>query len=66
MFYLNCVTTAETQVTDFLMGALRWNAKIVGGSGAVKGQFPYQVSLRNSGNTHFCGASIIHQRFCYE
>ena len=54
---------AETEVVDILMSALRWNAKIVGGNDAFIGQFPYQVSLRNSANTHFCGGSIIHQNW---
>ncbi|XP_032678949.1 chymotrypsin-2-like [Odontomachus brunneus] len=34
------------------------NPKIVGGSAASEGQFPYQASLRVR-NRHFCGGSII-------
>lgn len=37
--------------------------RIVGGSNAASGQFPYQVSLRNAFNSHFCGASIINSRW---
>ena len=37
------------------------HAKLVGGNDASEGQFPYQVSLRNPANTHFCGGTIIHK-----
>jgi len=37
--------------------------RVVGGSNAASGQFPYQVSLRSSANFHFCGASIINTRW---
>jgi secreted trypsin-like serine protease len=38
--------------------------RIIGGSDAVNGQFPYQVALRNSMNgSFFCGASIINNRW---
>lgn len=38
--------------------------RIVGGSSAFKGQFPYQVSLRlKKGGTHFCGGAILNFRF---
>ena len=36
--------------------------KIVGGSAAKDGQFPYQVSLRLN-NKHFCGGSIINEKW---
>ncbi|XP_046427890.1 chymotrypsin-2-like [Neodiprion fabricii] len=36
--------------------------KIVGGTSAKDGQFPYQVSLRSK-NRHFCGGSIINERW---
>lgn len=38
-------------------------SRIVGGSAASSGQFPHQVSLRNSFNSHFCGGSIINSRW---
>lgn len=36
--------------------------RIVNGDDAKKGQFPHQVSLRIS-NRHFCGGSIINERY---
>lgn len=36
--------------------------KIVGGTAAKEGEFPYQVSLRIK-NRHFCGGSIIDKRW---
>ena len=32
-----------------------WSGRIVGGQTAEPGQFPYQASMRSSGNAHFCG-----------
>lgn len=40
-----------------------YSNRIVGGSNAVSGQFPYQVSLRDSLFYHFCGGSIINTRW---
>ncbi|KAI4469704.1 polyserase-related [Holotrichia oblita] len=33
--------------------------KVVGGSAAATGAYPFIVSLRSSSNSHFCGGSII-------
>ncbi|KAI4469723.1 polyserase-related [Holotrichia oblita] len=33
--------------------------KVVGGSNAATGAYPFIVSLRSSSNSHFCGGSII-------
>ncbi|XP_011142410.1 chymotrypsin-1-like [Harpegnathos saltator] len=38
------------------------NPKIVGGSAASEGQFPYQVSLRYQDH-HFCGGSVVNNRW---
>lgn len=38
------------------------NWRIVGGSNAEDGQFPYQISLRYKGK-HICGGSIINKRW---
>ena len=39
------------------------SSKIIGGSYANEGQFPYQVSLRTLPNRHFCGGSIINEEY---
>uniref|UniRef100_A0A1Q3FHD4 Putative trypsin-like serine protease n=1 Tax=Culex tarsalis TaxID=7177 RepID=A0A1Q3FHD4_CULTA len=39
------------------------SARIVGGSDAAEGQFPYQVSLRSAAGSHFCGGSIVNSRW---
>ncbi|XP_055598668.1 chymotrypsin-2-like [Uranotaenia lowii] len=36
-----------------------WAGRVVGGSDAALGQFPYQASIRTPANQHFCGGSII-------
>lgn len=36
-----------------------WEGRIVGGKNASEGQFPYQVSIRNERNFHFCGGFIL-------
>ena len=33
--------------------------EIVGGTDAVKGEFPFQVSIQSSSGSHFCGGSLI-------
>ncbi|XP_065084078.1 chymotrypsin-2-like [Ochlerotatus camptorhynchus] len=40
-----------------------WEGRIVGGSNAAEGQFPYQVSLRSAANAHFCGGSIVNNNW---
>jgi secreted trypsin-like serine protease len=42
---------------------LAWSGRIVGGSTATPGQFPYQASLRTLANGHFCGGFIINNRW---
>jgi trypsin len=42
---------------------LEREGRIVGGSNAPLGRFPYQVSLRTAANFHFCGGSIINNRW---
>jgi trypsin len=39
------------------------SGRIVGGRAANAGEFPYQVSLRTAANFHFCGGSIISNRW---
>ncbi|KAF5305820.1 hypothetical protein FQR65_LT07559 [Abscondita terminalis] len=33
--------------------------KVIGGSDASPGEFPYQVSLQKQRTDHFCGGSVI-------
>ncbi|XP_055691210.1 trypsin alpha-3-like [Lutzomyia longipalpis] len=40
-----------------------WEGRIVGGSTASPGQFPYQISLRNANNAHFCGGFLVNTRW---
>lgn len=42
---------------------LQVNNRIVGGNPAAPGSIPFQVSLRNTTNTHFCGGALISQRW---
>ncbi|XP_059622536.1 trypsin-3-like [Phlebotomus argentipes] len=37
--------------------------RIVGGNTAAIGQFPYQASIRTTGNAHFCGGFIANSRW---
>lgn len=39
------------------------DVRIVGGADANEGQFPFQVSLRLAPNKHFCGGSILSDRW---
>lgn len=48
--------TLALPFSDFL---IEREGRIVGGSNAALGQFPYQVSMRTAANSHFCGGSII-------
>ena len=34
-------------------------SKIIGGNDAYDGQFPFQVTLKRSSGSHYCGGSII-------
>lgn len=36
---------------------------IVGGVDAVKGEFPFQVSLQSPSGSHFCGGSLVKKNF---
>lgn len=40
-----------------------WEGRIVGGTDARLGQFPYQASLRTAANGHFCGGWVHNNRW---
>ncbi|KAK9694690.1 Trypsin [Popillia japonica] len=48
---------AQTTIDD----AADW--RIVGGTNAAAGAYPFVVSLRSSSNSHFCGGSILNTRW---
>ncbi|KAG8454493.1 hypothetical protein GDO86_000929 [Hymenochirus boettgeri] len=50
--YCNCGAQPALQKTN----------RIVGGTDAMKGEFPWQVSLREN-NEHFCGATVIGEKW---
>lgn len=39
------------------------SSRIVGGELASKGQFPFMVSLRSANDAHFCGGTLISNRW---
>uniref|UniRef100_A0A8D8C6J2 Chymotrypsin-2 n=2 Tax=Culex pipiens TaxID=7175 RepID=A0A8D8C6J2_CULPI len=57
LFLFGCIAISAA-------GALPSRAgRVVGGSDAAEGQFPYQVSLRSAAGAHFCGGSIVNSRW---
>lgn len=57
--------TADARYAEFArLKGVPLKPRVIGGQNAEDGQFPYQVSLRLKINMdHFCGASIISNRF---
>jgi trypsin len=55
--------TATLSVTAFASEiktkGFDFRPNIVGGVDAIKGEFPFQVSLQSSSGSHFCGGSLI-------
>uniref|UniRef100_A0AAG5DTW9 Peptidase S1 domain-containing protein n=1 Tax=Anopheles atroparvus TaxID=41427 RepID=A0AAG5DTW9_ANOAO len=66
---MNCFATlvvlclAALASADESLRASQWEGRIIGGLDAVRGQFPYQVSLRTLADFHFCGGAIIGDRW---
>ncbi|XP_076235067.1 trypsin-1-like [Calliopsis andreniformis] len=52
----------KSSTQQFLILHINEVPKIVGGSMAEDGQFPYQASLRYK-NRHFCGGSVLNKRW---
>lgn len=55
-------------VTNFgncvpLQNQYKGNTRIGGGNTAPPGAFPFQISLRDNGNVHFCGGALISERW---
>ena len=59
---LNRLTKTDVEAVEtrgLAIPRMAGNEKIVGGVEAVKGEFPFIVSLRGSYGGHFCGGSLI-------
>lgn len=60
---LAIMTIAALSITanaeQFSTKRFDFGQEIVGGTPAVKGEFPFQVSLQSSSGSHFCGGSLI-------
>ena len=59
---LNRLRKADVEAVEaagLVMPRMAGNEKIVGGVEAVKGEFPFIVSLQGSYGGHFCGGSLI-------
>lgn len=50
-------------ISQTVVAAPIFNGKIVGGENAQQGEIPYIVSLRGSSGSHFCGGSLISQKW---
>lgn len=53
------ILVALFTVSSLSAFAARFDQKIVGGVPAVKGEFPFQISMQSSSGSHFCGGSLI-------
>ena len=53
------VLSIAAQAATTQQETFQFRPKIVGGVEAVKGEFPFQVSLQRNGTSHFCGGSLI-------
>ncbi|KAK9686153.1 Trypsin [Popillia japonica] len=58
LFFVAAVTAVPTAPVDPRI-ELNGDWRVVGGSNAPAGAYPFIVSLRSSGNAHFCGGSVL-------
>lgn len=60
------ISYAHQTISSDPLSQVTWSGKIIGGTTASLGQFPYQVSLRrtrDSKTKHVCGGSIYNQNW---
>jgi secreted trypsin-like serine protease len=63
IFILGCVLGVALAAEIPAVPTTEWDGRIVGGSTAGVNQFPHKASLRSTANAHFCGGSIISNRW---
>ncbi|WP_051311834.1 serine protease [Zooshikella ganghwensis] len=61
LFNLNSYSSANPN--SIIINTQPENRKIVGGEDAIRGEFPFMVSLQIYNNNHFCGGSVIASRY---
>ncbi|XP_069701667.1 trypsin-1-like [Periplaneta americana] len=63
MFYIILVTVLGSVFAGPLLRDVSDDWRIINGTNAEPGQYPYHVSLQNNGE-HFCGATILTPTWC--